>query len=107
MVPATVEGPVTTPRETSSSRVVPITFSPSQSELIRSQSFVNSPIRSQIITESRIFSPGRKLYSNPTYRAYLGRNGKTYKSNHHRIKSLNNGKLGGAMYRPKDYTKFD
>ena len=107
MVPATVEGPVTTPRETSSSRVVPITFSPSQSELIRSQSFVNSPIRSQIITESRIFSPGRKLYSNPTYRAYLGRNGKTHKSNHHRIKSLNNGKLGGAMYRPKDYTKFD
>ena len=106
MVPSTVSGPLTTPRKTSTSRVVPITFSPSQNELIRSQSFVNSPLRSQIITESRIFSPGRKLYSNPTYRAYLGKKGKNLKYTHRRIKSLNNGKLGSAIYRPRDYNKL-
>ena len=106
MVPSTVPGPLTTPRKTSTSRVVPFTFSPSQNDLIKSQSFINSPLRSQIITESRIFSPGRKLYSSPTYRAYLGKKGKNLKYTHRRIKSLNNGKLGSAMYRPRDYNKL-
>ena len=93
MFPSTVPGPISTPRVVSSPRLVPNTFSPSQSELIRSQSFVNSPLRRQMITESRIFSPGRKLYSNPTYRAYLGRKGKNHKSNHRRIRSLNKWKI--------------
>ena len=106
MIPSTVPGPLTTPRKTSTSRVVPFTFSPSQNDLIKSQSFINSPLRSQIITESRIFSPGRKLYSSPTYRAYLGKKGKNLKYTHRRIKSLNNGKLGSAMYRPRDYNKL-
>ena len=107
MIPSTIPAPISTPRETSASKVVPYTFSPSQNEVIRSQSFVNSPIRSKIITESSIYSLGRKLYFSPTYRAYLGRKGKIHKSNHRRIKSSYIGKMHGALYRPKDYKKFD
>jgi len=106
MIPSVVSGPIITPREFSPSRVVPITFSPSQSELIRSQSFINSPLKSPIINKSRVFSPGKKLYSNPTYRAYLNRKEKIHQ-NRHKQKSQNTAKVGRLLYKPKYYNKFD
>jgi len=106
MFPSKAPGPMATPMEISSSRLVPNTFHPSQSELIRSQSFINIPLNGPIITESRVFLPGKKLYSTKTYRAYLNRNEKI-NQNRQRKKTQNTAKLGRILYKPKYYYKFD
>jgi len=59
-----------------------------------------------IITESRVFLPGKKLYSTKTYRAYLNRNEKI-NQNRQRKKTQNTAKLGRILYKPKYYYKFD
>ena len=103
MLPSTASGLFSPPRQISTSRVAPITFSPSQSELIRSQSYINTPQRSPIITESIIYTQPRKIYSNRTYRSILGRKGKSHKHNIRKLKPAINGKFCGTLYIPNDY----